>query len=246
VRTFAGQTVTLSFWAKAASGTPSVSTEFQQSFGSGGSPSATVSIPAGKTAITTSWARYSVSVAIPSISGKTIGTAGDSRLAFNLFTSAGSDFNARTNSLGIQSATIDFWGVQVEAGSVATAFQTATGTIQGERAACQRYYFRNTAGTAYGPMVIGGYFFATTQYVSNVMFPVTMRTAPSSVEYSSLVIQDSSNVLNYPSAVSIDVAITNINGCSLNFTVSGATQGRFGRVLSDNNVNGYLAFNAEL
>ena len=43
VRTFAGQTVTVSFWAKAATGTPSIAPEFQQVFGSGGSPSAACS-----------------------------------------------------------------------------------------------------------------------------------------------------------------------------------------------------------
>ena len=41
VRTLAGQTASLSFWAKANSGTPKVAVEFLQIFGSGGSPSAT-------------------------------------------------------------------------------------------------------------------------------------------------------------------------------------------------------------
>jgi hypothetical protein len=140
VRTFANETVTVSFWAKATSGTPSVSVELQQYFGSGGSPSATVNTFAGKVTLTTSWARYSVTIAVPSISGKTIGTANDAYLGLNIFTSAGSTFNSRTGTLGIQTTTIAFWGVQIESGSTATAFQTATGTIQGELAACERYY----------------------------------------------------------------------------------------------------------
>ena len=69
VRTFAGQTVTISFWAKATSGTPSVAAEVRQNFGG-----SNVFTPAGKVAITTSWARYSLTVNVPSIAGKTITT----------------------------------------------------------------------------------------------------------------------------------------------------------------------------
>jgi hypothetical protein len=130
VRTLAGQTATISFWAKAASGTPSITPELAQIFGSGGSASVTA-IGATKIPITTSWARYTVSgVSVPSVSGKTIGTGSELRLTF--WTSAGSAEATRSASLGIQTATISIWGVQVEYGSKATPFQTATGTIQGE------------------------------------------------------------------------------------------------------------------
>lgn len=138
VRTFAGQTVTVSFWAKAATGTPSVAAEFSQVFGTGGS--SPVNVTGQKTAITTSWARYSLNFTIPSISGKTISST-DSIFQLRLYTSAGSDYNSQTASLGLQSATIDFWGVQVEAGLKATPFQTASGgSLQQELAMCQRYY----------------------------------------------------------------------------------------------------------
>ena len=63
VRTFAGQTVTVSFWAKASTGTPNVGLTMQQYFGSGGS-AVTYTSPA-VTAITTSWARYSFNVNVP-------------------------------------------------------------------------------------------------------------------------------------------------------------------------------------
>jgi hypothetical protein len=243
VRTLSNQTVTLSFYAKASAGTPSVAANFTQIFGTGGSSA--VDTAGQKAAITTSWARYSFTFTIPSVTGKTIGS--DSGLWAFIWTSAGSDFNTQSASLGIQTATIDIWGVQVEYGSKATPFQTASGgSIQGELAMCQRYYFRNTAGTNYGPMIIGGYFFSTIQYVSNVMFPVTMRVAPTSFEFSNLVIQDSSNVLLAVTAMSIDTSITNVNGCSLNSTVVGGTQGRFGRVLGNNNAAALLAFGAEL
>jgi len=141
VRTLAGQTATISFWAKANTGTPKIAIELQQVFGAGGSPSASVSTPVGAVTISTSWARYSVSITVPSISGKTVGTsANTSYLELNLWTSAGSTLNTRASSIGIQNFTADIWGLQVESGSTATAFQTATGTIQGELAACQRYF----------------------------------------------------------------------------------------------------------
>ena len=180
VRTFAGQTVTLSFWAKASTGTPSVAADFAQGFGTGGS--STVNVTGQKTAITSSWARYSLTFAIPSISGKTIGTGTD-QLQLRLWTSAGSDWNTFTNTLGIQSVTIDIWGVQVEAGSVATAFQTATGTLQGELAAAQRYYYRYTAD-GNNRYVGNGFARNTTQSYVTIPFLVTMRTRPTALEQS--------------------------------------------------------------
>jgi hypothetical protein len=180
VRNFAGQTVTVSFWAKAASGTPKVAVEFVQNFGSGGSPSSSVTNYAGQVTLSTTWERKSVTFAIPSISGKTIGTtANTSMLEFVLYVSAGSDFNARTGSLGIQSNTFDFWGVQVEASSTASDFQTATGTLQGELAACQRYYYHWTSG-ADKEGAIGFYQSSTALYL-NVSFPVSMRITPTLV-----------------------------------------------------------------
>ena len=146
VRTFANQTVTLSFWAKANSGTPSIGYDFYQSFGSGGS--GTIGgIGAGKVAITTSWQRYSVTINVPSISGKTLG-AGNC-LILRFWFSSGSDYNSLNGSLGLQSNTFDIWGVQVEQGSTVTPFRRNANSIQGELAACQRYYYRMGGGGLY-------------------------------------------------------------------------------------------------
>lgn len=141
VRLIAGKTVTISFWAKAASGTPRVAVELEQNFGTGGTPSAAVTVNAGQVTLSTSWARYSVTVAVPSLSGKTLGTTDNtSNTMLSLFVSAGTDYNSRTGSLGIQSNTFDFWGVQVEHGAVATGFRRNTANLQAELAACQRYF----------------------------------------------------------------------------------------------------------
>jgi hypothetical protein len=225
VRTFAGQTITISFWAKAASGTPKIAVEVSQAFGTGGSPSSTVNTYAGQVTTSTSWARYSVTVSVPSISGKTIGTdSNSSSLPIRFHTSAGSDLNARTGSLGIQNATIDIWGIQAEDGSVATAFQTATGTIQGELAACQRYYLKSynqdtapaTASNSVGNFQFQAISATPTASRANVRFPVTMRTSPTITVYSTNS-GTSAKLYNEAAAVDLD-ALTQYTG-QTGFTV---------------------------
>ena len=146
VRTFATNPVTLSFWAK-ADAARTVTAAVTQNFGSGGSGSVQTALT-GSASVTTSWTRFSFTGTVPSISGKTVGTSSYLEVAI--------DFPVNVIE------TIDIWGVQLEYGSVATPFQTATGTIQGELAACQRYYqiagniygFANGAGTIEGVCAI--------------------------------------------------------------------------------------------
>jgi hypothetical protein len=179
VRTFAGQTLTVSFWAKASSGTPSVAVTLYQSMGTGGSTGVYNYPTVKKQAITTSWTRYSYTFTLASLSGKTIGSS-DNSLELYLWTSAGTQYNTQTDSMGIQSATIDFWGIQAEAGSVATPFETATGTIPGELAACKRYFnrFVDNSNTNTGHVAMGRTDGnnAESQYV--IRFDVEMRSAP--------------------------------------------------------------------
>jgi hypothetical protein len=165
VQTFAGQTVTISFWAKAGSSINMDNATLRQNFGSGGST--TVQTTVGAASLTTSWQRFSITVAVPSISGKTIGT--NSFLELRIFMPA-------------TSSTTDIWGVQLEAGSTATAFQTATGTIQGELAACQRYLpsIRGQYST------LDGFFGSTTGGVFNYNFPVEARVAPTGITVSNV------------------------------------------------------------
>jgi hypothetical protein len=188
VRTFAGQTVTVSFWAKAATGTPKIAIELDQQFGSGGSTRVTTAV--GQVTLSTSWTRYSASVTVPSISGKTIGTS--SFLNCNLFVSAGSNFNARTNSMGIQSNTFDIWGVQAEYASKATPFQTASGgSPQAELAMCQRYYQKSynidvapATSTTVGATTFLTSMISSFQYIPTTYFRTQMRSTPTITLYS--------------------------------------------------------------
>ena len=138
VRTFAGQQITVSFWAKADASKP-IAVELQQLFGTGGSPSAVVqAIGVTKTTLSTSWQKITVTATIPSISSKTLGTNNDYSLDAIIWFDAGSTFNSRTSSLGQQSGTFDIAQVQIERGPVATPFERRP--IGTELALCQRYY----------------------------------------------------------------------------------------------------------
>ena len=169
VRTFAGQQVTISFWAK-ADATKNISIELEQSFGNGGSPSSEVEgIGTTKVSIGASWQKITITATIPSISGKTLGTSGGSWLALFIWFDAGSSFNARTDSLGQQSGTFDIAQVQIEPGPVATPFeQRPIGT---ELALCQRYYETGTGKMA-------GYSPASAANANAVYFKATKRAVP--------------------------------------------------------------------
>lgn len=138
VHTFAGKTLTVSFWAKADSN-KSIAVNFQQDFGTGGSPSPiTLVIVPQKVALTTVWTKHVLSIAVPSIVDKTLGTDGNDYLQLNFWFEAGANFADRTDSLGQQSGTFDIAQVQVEGGEIATPFEERH--IADELALCQRYY----------------------------------------------------------------------------------------------------------
>lgn len=147
VNIFAGETITLSFWAK-ADATKNMAVEFVQHFGTSGSPSANVSIGSQLVALTTSWVKQTITVAIPSITGKTLGTDNNDVLSLNFWFDAGSNFDAASASLGQQSGIFDIAQVQLEKGSIATDFEKRS--FGEELSLCQRYYEKGkVSGRAY-------------------------------------------------------------------------------------------------
>jgi hypothetical protein len=169
VRTFAGKTVTLSFYAKTPTAPEKVAIEFYQYFGTGGSSA--VSIPAGLFNLTSSWQKFTVTVNIPSISTKIIGGSDDDYLTVYFWFDAGSDFGARASSLGNQSGTFDIAQVQIEEGSVATPFELRP--IGTELALCQRYYQYYS-----GYITNAGYTSSGTSQIYTIFLPVEMRAIP--------------------------------------------------------------------
>jgi hypothetical protein len=168
VRTFAGQQVTVSFWAK-ADATKNIAINMVQIFGTGGSPSANVDISGTKISVGTTFQKVTVTATLPSISGKTFGTNNNSTLNLNIWFDAGSDWNTSTDSLGHQSGTFEIAQVQIEPGPVATPFERRS--YAQELALCQRYYQLVGNGCT-------GHVGSSSAIEFMEKFTVPMRTAP--------------------------------------------------------------------
>lgn len=244
VRTFAAQTVVVSFWARVTSGTKSgCYVDIVQNFGSGGSGTVVSSSTDANVTFTTTWTRFTQIVPVASISGKTIGTSSFIYPRIQYGTSGTSTFQ--------------FWGVQVEAGSVATPFQTATGTIQGELAACQRYYFRLGAGCAgiAAGVQFGHYLRATATSTTNLFgelsYPVTMRRTPTAIDFSNVgwIVSWGAGV-NVISAITIydggNVVGSNPQSAVLQMTTTGAASGTSYPVIANNSTASFIGLSAEL
>jgi hypothetical protein len=222
VTSFAGQTITISFWAK-ADASRTVQVAVNQNFGSGGSGG--VSTYGTNFTLTTSWVRYSTTIAVPSISGKTIGT--------------GSYLDVQFLPANNTAQVLDFWGVQAEAGSVATAFQTATGTIQGELAACRRYLPAVNLSSGVGVNL--GYAYGTNAALFVIPFDVVARTQPTGISIPTVsgnfTVRNSTNGDASATTMTFDVATVNNASVLTNGTL---TAGTVARLIT--NAGGYILF----
>lgn len=214
VQTFAGQTVTVSFWAKADSARSLSDAYLSQRFGSGGSGQVNTLLTLNSTSLTTSWQRFTATVTLPSISGKTVGAS--SSLQFTQYLPSGTTM------------TIDIWGVQLEAGSTATPFQTATGNPASELAACQRYC--QSYGES-GTVFFGNGYTANTNEAYNLVQIPKMRATPTATFSGTFIILDVASDQDNTTGNSLwDGSSTNIR---IRSTSSGAfTGGRFCQILS--------------
>jgi hypothetical protein len=228
VRTFAGQTVTLSYWAKAQSAQTLYFVRGVQYFGTGGSTVVETTVSTNPS-LTTSWQRFTHTITLPSISGKTIGAG--NYLSIEWYGDTPSNY-------------IDIWGVQLEAGSTATSFQTATGTLQGELAACQRYYWRSSGGTYAG--IGSGMATTTTTAKISIPLPVAMRVVPTAIDYSNVGITD-----QITATQAATLSIIAANGSLVNPIINADFASAFAAakpvdLTNNNNTAGYVGLSAEL
>jgi hypothetical protein len=163
-----GQQITISAWLKVASGTASCGFGYQQEFGSGGSPSSGYYPSGNSFTVTTTWQRFTYTVTVASISGKTLGTNNNDGINICLFAPVGG-----------ASGTLSVSQFQCELGPVATSFDLRP--VEDEVARCQRHYFVAGAPGSVTTWtgVVEGTGNPTKHSVSLGQFPVTMRAIPS-------------------------------------------------------------------
>lgn len=169
VRLIAGQTVTLSFYAKAGSNLTMPTIDIEQVFGTGGSPSSNVyTTVTSNVAVTTSWQRFYFTFVVPSAAGKVIGT------------NTNSSYTTIRLWLPVNSAfTFDIWGVQLERNTQPTPFEQRP--IGVELALCQRYFWKHNSSAGISYLSFN---YASTQYRLTIPNPVQMRTNPHTVSTS--------------------------------------------------------------
>jgi hypothetical protein len=133
--------------------------------------------------------------------------------------------------------------IQLELGNVVTPFARAGGSIGGELALCQRYYWRAGGQTTYQAFGTGIFESATGAWLV-IQNPVPMRTAPSSIDWSTLAVWDGGAVravtgvtagefASYIARVFVTIA-------------SGGTQFRPVQLFANNSTSAYVGFSAEL
>jgi len=171
VKTFNGTKATLTFWAK-ADAPKNIAVSLDQFFGVTGA-SAAVNGNGVLVAITASWAKYKVTFDVPSITGKTLGTDVSDYLSVNFWLSAGSNFNARSGTLGEQAGTFEIAEVQFESGSIATDIERRPESD--EQRLSNRFYQASTSTFA---SIMSGDVTSGQTYYAQYDFKDTMRAIP--------------------------------------------------------------------
>ena len=138
----------------------------------------------------------------------------------------------------------DITGVQLEIAPQATPFSRAGGSIGGELALCQRYYWQVGAGVLCPAVAI-----STSNLYGYVYTPVSMRLSPPTVTAYQLVIQNAGftgySSVTTASSLSISNGSSNIVGINYTSNVTSYSVGS-NNWISNNGGSSYLSLSAEL
>ena len=232
----AGKTVTLSFYLR--KGADYSGTNFVPYIASGTGTDQPVYAFTSFTTVatttivpTTSWVRYSVTGTVASNA---------TEVGLEMFSYASG--TAGTNDY------VDITGLQLEIGSVPTPFVRSAGTIQGELAACQRYYERFSSATS-GYLELGQSVGRGNGQIDFLLrFATTKRVTPTAVDYSGTIncaTYYGSTALTVSSLV-LDTPSSPWGGDLLMTMSSSATAGQRYMTYFNNNSTSYIGFSAEL
>lgn len=229
---FAGKTITLSFYARAGANYSPTSSLLSTTLLSGTGTDQNVqntwtgsaTVASGNATLTTSWQRFSFT-----------GTVASSATELGFYWIASWIGTAGANDW------FEVTGVQLEAGSTATSFQTATGTIQGELAACERYFQREADSQK---SIGAGSYYTTTEAWIPYFLKTTMRVAPTvTFDGTGTVTVYDAGSARTSTAVTTDAISPRV--VEIKATTSSTTAGRaaFARIAGSGN---FINFSAEL
>jgi len=236
---FAGKGVTLSFYARKGANYSATSSALAFTLRSGTGTDQNLNAgytgsldPISSTVtLTTTWQRFQGY----GIVGATV-------------TELGVQFNFSPTGTAGAADYVEITGVQVELGQIPTSFKrsaTSGGSIQGELAACQRYYFRNTQAAANQPLSTFGTGTSSTTADTNVPLPVTMRIAPTSMDFANLAVGDGVNARTNITSATLNAASTQLVNVAMT-AASGITQYRPYNLFNQTSTTAYIGFSAEL
>ena len=226
-----GKTITLSYYARVGADYSGGST-----FRGYAATGATVDVPlfsgvasnnVASTAptLTTTWQRFTAS--------GTVATSQTQACVYFTWTPSGT---AGANDW------IEITSVQLEVGALMTPFARAGGSIGGELALCQRYYYRiqNDSTVAYAAISTA---YTTTNAIATIPIKTTLRVTPTAVDFSSLRVFDLVNGATTVTAITLEGGSPNT--ANINITSSSLTVFRNYYILG-NTTPSYLGFSAEL
>ena len=235
---YTGQTITMSFYARAGANYSPTSSALGVFLSSGtgtdGNPisgyTGQANVISSSATLTTTWQRFTYTVTL----GATVTQLAPYFVASVTGTAGANDW-------------FEITGVQIEIGSTATAFSRNAATIQGELAACQRYYYRVTADRAFS-VLASGFASSTTVARLTAPFPVTMRVQPTALEWSTLSLQDYTS--SWPIS-DLGMGVDTSYGSKFQATgsaivTSGLTQFRPYSLIATNSTSAYIGWSAEL